>query len=87
MSKPKYDPKGNFYALRRIRRTAACIQGSPAKAVGEAYVDPPTAFNSNGRPINPTIFTMADRTPEQVEKLVDDLRVIAPLPNETSQKS
>ena len=81
MSKPKYDPKGNYYALKRVRRTASCVKGFSAKAEGTTYVEP-AELDENGRPTGDFVtFTMADRTPEQVEMLVDDMRVIAPMPS------
>mgnify|MGYP007059406036 CR=1 FL=1 len=81
MSKPKYDPNGLYYALKRVRRTANCVKGIPAKVQGTMYMEP-AELDENGNPIGDyDTFTMADRTSEQVEMLVDQMRVIAPLPS------
>lgn len=79
-AKPKYDPNALYYALRRIRRTARCIQGQPKTAEGTLYVEPATEFDGDGSPVNAVLFTLADRTAAQVAQLVDDLAVIAPVP-------
>ncbi len=79
-NKPKYDPNGLYFARVRIRRTAACITGVSNKTPGDLHVDPPEEFDDKGKPVNPTTFTMADRTPEQVEMLVTR-GAIVPIPS------
>jgi hypothetical protein len=77
---PNYNPKGTYYALRRIRRSASCINGRSSKAEGTEYVEA-AELDDKGNPVSSaTTFTMADRTPEQIEQLVN-MRVIAPVPS------
>lgn len=78
-NKPKYDPNALYYALVKIRRTAACVTGVPNKTAGDVYIEPHKDFDDKGKPINPTTFTMTDRTPEQVERFVVG-KAIAPMP-------
>lgn len=75
-----YDPKAKYYAKEKIRRTASCVTALSAKATGTVYIEP-AELDTKG---NPTgiydTFTMADRTPEQIQMLVEEMGVIAPVP-------
>ncbi len=77
--KPNYKPEALYFALRRVRRTANCIQGYPKAATGSGYVEA-AVVDDQGAPVAGSVFfTMADRTAEQIEMLVNR-GVIAPVP-------
>ena len=79
MSKQKYDPNALYFAKKRIRRTAACVQGQPKSATGAVYVEA-AELDAELNPVNAVLFTMSDRSAEEVQLLVEQMNVIAPVP-------
>ncbi len=79
MTNQKYDPNALYFARTRIRRTANCVQGQPKGAAGTVYVEA-AQLDEAGNIDKPTLFTMSDRSPEEVQLLVDQLGTIAPAP-------
>lgn len=62
-SKPKYDPKDQYVAKKRIHHKGL-----------NRFIDPGQT-NEDGTPFT---FDMSHRTPDEVEYLVDEIKAIAP---------
>lgn len=75
----KYDPKALYYALQPIKRTRATVEGEPQDAAGAIRVEP-AVLDADGYPVlGSQLFTMEDRTTDQIEPLVKS-NVIALVP-------